>query len=113
MENLILKPVVAQLEAYNNRDIENFIINFSEDCICEDGEGNVLLKGRLAMYESYKKMFEESPNLYCNLVSRTVVGSYVLDEERVTGRGSNPVESHVMAIYKVEDGVIKQVRFLR
>jgi len=109
----VLKSVVAQLEAYNNRDIESFIANFHEDCVCEDGEGKVLLQGKDAMYASYKKMFEASPNLYCNLVSRTVVGSYVLDEERVTGRAGNDGESHVMAIYKVEDGLIVHVRFLR
>ena len=109
----VLKPVVAQLEAYNNRDIDSFIVNFHTDCVCEDGLGNVLLRGKDAMYESYKRMFKESPDLHCNLVSRTVVGSWVLDEERVTGRAGNDIESHVMAIYKVENEIITHVRFLR
>ena len=164
----ILKPVAAQLAAYNGRDIDAFIVNFHEDCVCEDGEGKVLLAGRAAMYDSYKQMFAASPGLFCKLVSRTVVGNYVLDEERVTGRaGNRPVpkpafvrfasvfslgkeagsrhthrydgvlptqsqrkisrkgggmrfrnrskdgESHVMAIYRVVDGVIVHVRFLR
>jgi len=109
----VLKPVVAQLEAYNSKDIDGFISNFDEDCVVEDGEGNVLMTGRAAMYESYKRMFESSPELFCNLVSRVVVGNYVLDEERVTGRMGNPDESHVVAVYRVENSLIVRVRFLR
>ncbi|MCL1925224.1 MAG: nuclear transport factor 2 family protein [Defluviitaleaceae bacterium] len=109
----ILKPVAAQLEAYNNRDIESFILNFSENCKVEDGEGNLLMKGRQAMYESYKKMFEASPNLHCHLQSRVVVGNYILDEEKVEGRAGNDGISHVVAIYRVENEQIVHVRFLR
>ena len=111
--NTLLKPVIAQLEAYNRRDIEKFIVNFSEDCVVEDGEGNQLMVGRSAMYESYQLMFESSPNLHCRLASRVVVGNYVLDEERVTGRNGNPEEGHVVAVYRVEDGEIVHVRFLK
>ena len=109
----ILKPVAAQLAAYNNRDIDSFMTNFHADCVCEDGEGRVLLRGADAMRESYGAMFSASPNLHCNLVSHTVVGSYVLDKERVVGRAGNDGESHVMAIYRVEGGLIVHVRFLR
>lgn len=109
----VLKPVKAQLEAYNNRNIENFIVNFSKDCVVEDGRGSLLMKGRDEMYESYKKMFENSPNLFCELQSRIVVGNYVLDEEKVTGRSSNEGISHVVAVYHIEDEEIVHVRFLR
>jgi len=109
----VLKPVVAQLDAYNNQDIEKFIVNFSQNCVVEDGEGHVLMTGRAAMYESYKKMFEASPELHCRLASRIVVGNYVLDEERVTGRSGNPEEGHVVAVYRIENEEIVHVRFLR
>ena len=111
--NSIVNPVIAQLEAYNNRDIEKFIVNFSVNCIVEDGEGNVLMKGRSTMYESYKKMFEASPNLHCVLASRIVVGNYILDEERVTGRSGIEGEGHVVAVYRIENEEIVHVRFLR
>lgn len=58
-------------------------------------------------------MYEASPDLFCRLVSRTVVGNYVLDEERVTGRAGNGGESHAVAVYRVESGQIQHVRFLR
>ena len=109
----ILKPVKAQLIAYNNQDIDTFMPNFHPDCICEDGQGNILLQGEVAMRESYGKMFAASPNLHCKLMSQTVVGNYVFDEERVTGRaGSENAERHVMAVYRVENELITHVRFL-
>jgi len=109
----VLKPVIAQLEAYNNQDIEKFIVNFAKNCVVEDGEGNVLMTGRTIMYESYKRMFEASPELHCHLSSRIVVGNYVIDEERVTGRMGNPEEGHVVAVYRIENEKIVHVRFLR
>ena len=111
--NSIEMPVIRQLKAYNNRDIEAFSVNFSEDCVIEDGVGNVLMTGRPAIYESYGKMFDESPGLHCHLASRIVLGEYVLDEERVTGRSGSVGESHVVAVYKVENDRITRVRFLR
>ena len=113
MTENILKPVEAQLKAYNNRDIDNFVSNFSTNCICEDSNGNILIQGRDAMHVSYGKMFADSPNLHCNIVSRTVVGNYIFDEERVTGRGGSEEERHVMAVYTVYDGLIQHVRFYR
>lgn len=106
-------PVVAQLAAYNQRDIEAFIKNFDADCVIEDGQGNVIERGRYFIYAMYQKLFEDSPNLHCNLVSRIVLNEYVIDEERVTGRAGSTGETHVVAVYKVEDDLIKHVRFLK
>ncbi|MCL2855323.1 MAG: nuclear transport factor 2 family protein [Defluviitaleaceae bacterium] len=111
----ILKPVEAQLEAYNNRDINKFVICFSEDCICEDAEGNLLMQGRKTMRERYGAMFAASPNLHCKIVHRSVVGNFVFDEERVVGRNGIDGEGHVMAVYTVDadEEIITRVRFYR
>ena len=111
----VLKPIEAQLAAYNNRDIENFVICFSEDCICEDAEGNVLMQGRETMKQRYGSMFEASPDLHCRIVHRAVVGNFVFDEERVTGRNGIEGEGHVMAVYTVDPNaeIITRVRFYR
>lgn len=106
-------PAQKQLDAYNNRDLQTFMDVFSETCFVEDGDGNVLMENKEAMRKRYELLFEESPNLHCRLVSRIVLESYVLDEERVTGsRGSNE-ERHVVAVYKIENGLITHVRFLK
>lgn len=109
----MIMPVEEQLKAYNNRDIESFIINFSEDCKIEDGEGNLIMQGRSNIYQSYRNMFEASPDLHCKIVNRIVLSEYVLDEERVTGRMGNTEENHVVAVYRVQNNMITHVRFLR
>jgi len=110
----ITAPVRNQLTAYNNRDIDAFMRCYAEDCLVEDGMGNTLMQGAEAMRASYAAMFASSPKLHCRLASRVVVGNYILDEERVTGRaGSEDEERHVVAVYRIEGGLIQHVRFLR
>lgn len=104
-------PVVAQLRAYNARDIDAFMRCFAPACIVEDGEGQVLMRGHDEMRAKYGAMFAANPELHCELLHRTRVGAYVLDEERVTGRG--PDALHALAIYRVVDGLIQHVRLLR
>jgi hypothetical protein len=109
----VLAPVKRQLLAYNARDLESFLENFAADCLIEDGTGRRIMKGHKAMRASYGKMFNSSPTLCCRVVSRVVVGNYVLDEERVTGRNGSEAEGHVVAVYRVEKGLIAHVRFLQ
>jgi hypothetical protein len=70
------------------------------------------MQGREEMRAAYGEMFANSPNLHCRLLQRIPVGSYVIDEERVTGRSGRAEELHVVALYLVQDGIIQRVRFL-
>ncbi|WP_157729485.1 nuclear transport factor 2 family protein [Tumebacillus algifaecis] len=114
MTNLDLTlPAQRQLEAYNRGDIEAFMACYAPDVVVEDAAGNVMMQGWDAMYKSYAHMFAQSPDLHCTLVSRIVVGNYVLDEENVTGRPGTTEMSHVVAVYQIADGLIQHVRFIR
>jgi hypothetical protein len=104
-------PVQGQLEAYNARDLERFLPYFAPDVVIEDGQGNLLLRGHAQMRERYGPMFAQNPDLHCRIANRIRIGQYVIDEERITGRG--PEEVHAVAIYRVVDGRIVHVRFLR
>lgn len=106
-----MDPVQAQLEAYNARDLERFIACYTEDVRIEDGAGNLLMQGHDAMRERYGPMFAQNPDLHCRIVSRIRIGEYVVDEERITGRG--PAEVHAVAIYRLQGDLIAHVRFLR
>ncbi|MBK8171156.1 MAG: nuclear transport factor 2 family protein [Sandaracinaceae bacterium] len=107
----VLDPVEAQLIAYNARDVDKFMPCFTEDCVVEDGQGNVLMQGNDAMRKSYKAMFEANPLLHCDVVTRIRAGEYVVDEERVRGRG--PAEIHVVVVYRLRSEQIAHVRILR
>jgi hypothetical protein len=109
----------AQLDAYNARDLEAFMRCYTGDCVAEDGTGQVMFRGAEAMRERYARLFQDSPNLHCRLVSRVRMGQYVFDEEEITGRvspdGAPPLR-RAMVVYRLQQsggGLIEHVRFYR
>lgn len=104
--------VERQVRAYNERDLEGFIDCYSQEVVIEDADGPVLVSGRDEMRERYGSLFERSPDLHAEILTRIRVGSYVIDEERVTGRPDG--DMHAVAVYRLNDeGLIDRVRFLR
>ena len=104
-------PVQKQLEAYNARDIDAFIIWWSDDCRYYSFPANLLASGSAAIRERHVERFRE-PDLHGELLTRVVVGNVVVDHETVQrnfpeGRG----EVDVLCIYDVEDGKIVKAWF--
>ncbi len=57
-------------------------------------------------------MFQQFPDLHCELVNRMVLGNTVIDQERITGLpGADYLEA--IAVYKIEDNKIAKVYFIR
>jgi hypothetical protein len=110
-------PVEAQLAAYNARDVEAFLSCYTADCAIDDGAGARLMAGHAEMRARYRALFDGSPNLHCEIVHRTRIGSYVIDEEAIRGRlpGVNPELRRAVVIYRVDAdaGLISHVRMLR
>ncbi len=100
-----------QLNAYNARDLETFVAQYDPEVEIVDLDGKLVSKGRKAFRERYAERFAASPKLHCELVKRMVLGTFVIDEERVTGAGPDPI--HAAAIYEMKDGLIRRVRFVR
>jgi hypothetical protein len=101
-----------QVRAYSERDLDGFVGCYAEGVVVEDGDGAVLMSGRDQMRDRYGRLFERSPDLHAEILTRIRVGSYVVDEERVTGRPDG--DMHAVAIYRLDDeGLIDRVRFLR
>jgi hypothetical protein len=104
--------VDRQLRAYNERDLDEFVACYADDVVVEDGDGDALMRGRDELRERYSRLFEHSPDLHAEILTRIRVGSYVVDEERVTGRPDG--DMHAVAVYRLDDeGLIDRVRFLR
>ena len=104
----------AQLDAYNARDLEAFLECYAEETQVEDGDGNVLMGDKEAMRGLYGTLFNQSPDLHCELRSRIDLGRFVVDEESVTGANLEgfPPEAHAAVIFRIEDGLIRHVRVL-
>lgn len=104
--------VDRQVRAYNERDVDGFVACYAESVVVEDGDGGVLMSGRDELRERYGRLFERSPSLHAEILTRIRIGSYVVDEERITSRPDGDV--HAVAIYRLDgDGLIDRVRFLR
>lgn len=101
-----------QVEAYNARDIEAFVACYADEIGFEDENGQLRTAGRDELRKRYGELFASAPNLHAEIASRIRVGSYVVDEERVTGLPGGDVRA--VAIYRLDsDGLIDRVRLLR
>jgi hypothetical protein len=104
--------VQKQLDAYNRRAIDDFVECFhSEVQVRLMLSERVSLEGREDYRENYRKLFEDSPQLHCQLKSRVVLDSVVIDEELVTGIRGSKEGLHIIAIYAFRDGLIDRVWF--
>lgn len=99
-----------QLEAYNNRDIEAFLVPYSDTVKVFNDKFELLYQGKETMREQYGSMFERTPELNCNLLNRIVVNNTVIEHEEVTFDGDRKVLAMVM--YKVSDNKIQEVYFM-
>lgn len=95
-----------QLNAYNFRNIEAFLEPYAEDVEIYNYPDKLISKGKENMRKSYAKMFENTPNLHCELKERIVQGNIVIDKERVQF-GDKIIEA--VAIYHIENNKIKSV----
>lgn len=99
-----------QLNAYNLRNIEAFLEPYAEDVEVYTYPDVLNYVGKDKMREGYAKMFQNVPNLHCELKERIVQGNIVIDKERVRF-GDKIVEA--VAIYHIENNKIKKVYFIQ
>lgn len=102
--------VQRQLNAYNARNIEAFLDTYSDDIELFNFPNQLMARGKDEMRKRYAPFFAATPNLYCELVNRMVMGNTVMDQEKVRA-GSNTLRA--VAIYEVDRGKIRRVTFVR
>lgn len=104
--------VERQERAYNAHDLEGFVACYAEDVVIDNADGAVVMRGHDAMRAHYGRLFASCPDVHAEVLTRIRVGSYVIDEERVTGRPGGDIRA--VAIYRLAgDGLIEHVRLLR
>ena len=111
-----IKPehlVQQQFNGYNARNIEAFVAPYSDSVeLYNFKEMEPWAQGKEQMRGIYANMFENTPDLHCQLVNRIIQGNTVIDRERVTGfKERDPIEA--TAIYEIENGKIARVFFVR
>jgi hypothetical protein len=102
----------GQLDAYNKQDIEGFLSWYADDVEVYNFPNELVYKGKDQMRKVYTNAWARNPKQRAEVTNRMSVGNTVMDKEHVTGR-ANGVTADVIAIYKIENGKIRQVYFVR
>ncbi|WP_200869914.1 nuclear transport factor 2 family protein [Pedobacter sp. V48] len=106
------KLIDEQLNAYNQRDLESFLMTYSDDVKIYNFPNTLSGAGKDYMTKVYGKFFNEAPNLHCEIVNRTALGNTIIDHEKVSGlMGGASMEA--IAIYKIKNNKISEVYFIR
>lgn len=103
--------VQRQLDAYNARDITAWLATYASDAEQFELHGARLAKGHAEMRARMEGRFGE-PDLHAHLLSRQVMGSVVVDHERITRNfpeGKGTIE--MLCVYEVAHGVIIRASF--
>jgi hypothetical protein len=103
-------PVRRQLEAYNARDLERFVAEYTDDVqVFRPPAAEPVLSGKKAFADYYAANRFNLPALHAEIVNRIVIGNKVIDHERITGVGDEPFEA--AAVYEIHSGLIRAVWF--
>ncbi|MGY6520559.1 MAG: nuclear transport factor 2 family protein [Mongoliitalea sp.] len=111
LEKLAEQLAQAQLDAYNNRDLDAFLIPYADDVKVFEFPDQLQYIGKERMAEIYGRMFVRTPDLHCHLVHRMVMGNTVIDQELVTIDKNQP-PMRAIAIYKIANKKIAEVYFI-
>lgn len=109
--NQVEKIVQAQLDHYNAHDLKGFLSTYHEDIeVINLVDDSLMISGLEALEVQYRKRFDVQ-KVHAELVNRMIIGDKVIDHEHVTGIKAGEIVKAV-AIYKVEEGLIRKVWFL-
>lgn len=106
--------VQANLEAYNDRDIDLFMSFFSEEIELKNFDtGEVTASGITEIRKLYKGLFDASPNLHSEILKRTVFSNKIIDHEYITGRNGSAESLELVLIYETRDNKIIRMTVMR
>jgi hypothetical protein len=103
--------VQRQVEAYNAHDVEALLGTYSDSLTLQTLPDTTLVRGKDRLREGSKDWFSRAPRVHADILHRTVLGSFVVDQEHLTGTPDGaPLDA--VAIYQVTDGRIQRVWFV-
>lgn len=104
--------VQRQLDAYNARNIDDFMACWAADAKIYAHPDTLLAQGAAAIRARHELRFQE-PNLFGHLIQRMSVGNTVVDREVVRRTfPEGPGQVDVIAIYELADEKITRAWFV-
>ncbi len=112
--SIITELIDSEIAAYRDRDIDRYLSFFAEDVVVTNFEGNVLMRGIEGLRSNYEPLFQNSPDLTVDIVSRIATGGFVVDLEHLEGFMNPPYPESFDAavVYLVKDEKIAAMKLL-
>lgn len=108
---LPIEVVNQRMDAYNSHDIKKFMALYAENISIYTYPDVKLAEGKEHLESIFKPMFAQAKDgPQVKIVKQVENGSYVINEEVVNYSNEN---KKYVSIYKVEKGLITEVRFVR
>ncbi len=105
--------VQAQIDAYHDHDLERCMSFYAPNVVVKDADGTILMDGSDAVRAQYETSMATHPNLHYDILNRIALGSYVIDEEHVTGYSpGGPAEARAALVYRFEGDLISEILIL-
>jgi hypothetical protein len=103
-----VRVVQEFIDAFNARDVDRVVGCFRADAVMQNDLGTVFARGEEAIRAHFGGFLPHSPNVHSDIRSYIHVGSWVVQEEHVTGLvlGEPVPEFSIASAYRVEDGKI-------
>jgi hypothetical protein len=103
--------VQRQLDAYNARDVDAIVAIYADDAAQFEHPATLLARGSAQLRERFAMRFQDS-KVHATLLRRIVMGSIIVDHERVTRTFPEGVGSiELIAMYEVQGGRIANAWF--
>ncbi len=101
--------VNERLKKFNEKDIKAFGRTYAKNVEVYSFPNFVKTDNRSALREGYITLFENTPDLYAEIVNRIIIGNKVIDKEKVIKNGKI---THAISIYEIENSLIKRVTII-
>lgn len=108
----VLSPLAVvnkRMDAYNQHDLKAFLAMYSDTVQVYTYPDKLLAEGKAHLQSIFEPMFTEG-NIAVKIHQQIEKDSYVINHETVIYSGK---KTDYVSIYKVVDGVITEVRFVR
>lgn len=101
--------VQRQMDAFNAHDLEGLMATFAEDLETLDLPGPARPGTKAELRKVYGERFARLPGLKGEVLERMVTGAFVVQRERISGRGGGMGDRVAAVVYQVEAGRIRRM----
>lgn len=110
----ITQIITAQMEAFDNRNIENMMPLFSDDIkFYNFSDGKIIINGLADCRKMYTGLFEVSPKLRAEIINTIAFDNKVIVHEYIYGRNGGEEKTEQVIVFEIRDEKINALTIMR